>query len=415
LQSANVKLGGKRVLDENDILMINYGGKRGKVYNPVSICQYATSLYHLICTQNELKHREKFLKQVKWLIENQKVVNGTGVWYYNFENAAFNAKPPWISAMAQGLSLSVLSEGYCISGNENYLKHAKLALNSFTKSIEKGGVVSRWPNGDVWYEEVASKDGSKILNGFIFSLAGIYDYYQITKEKKAQTILKNGLMSLNNHIEEYDLGFISRYSLLPNNVDWNYNRIHVYQLLWAGLIMKSQNRLHNYAAKFLSYDPIPYSVKVSSYNNSKFGPERLNDQFMFWNYWSSRKFPAEINIEFKLTQELLGLVFYAPNKASSPSKYHIKLLGQNRDILKEYKIENNKCSGMKIKNKLFRRTKDETFITIHSLNNKVKVQYVKITIENAFNNGTVALREISFITDKKKQLDEYLSIIKERI
>ena len=159
LQSGNLKIGGKRVLDKNGILMINYGEQRGKIYNPVSISQYANSLYYLYCSSLNNSYRKKFLKQAQWLIENQVAKDNMGVWYYKFRNNAFGAKPPWISAMAQGLALSVLSEAYCMTRNLNFLEKAKLALNAFTKSVQDGGVVSHWPNGDLWFEEVAKPRG----------------------------------------------------------------------------------------------------------------------------------------------------------------------------------------------------------------------------------------------------------------
>ena len=264
-------------------------------------------------------------------------------------------------------------------------------------------------------KKLPSPGGNKILNGFIFSLAGIYDYYKVTHEIRAKKILEAGLISLNNHISDYDLEFTSRYSLLPNNIDWNYNKIHVNQLLWAGLIMNQKNRLHEYAAKFLNYDPISYNVKVNSFKNRNFGPDRLNDKFMFWKYWSAGKFPIKIRIDLNRPHEILGIVFYSPSINSMPNNYSINILNSDNKLLIEYDIKNESSNGMKIISKKFIRSDDETLIRIHSFDKKIEAEYIEITIDKVLNPKTIALREISFITDKKMQLDKYLEQIKKRI
>jgi len=395
--------------DSNGVIMVDYGGNIGKKYNPVSICQYAHRNYMNYYNTKQKKYRENFFNQVKWLIANQKIKNGMGVWEYNFENKSFNTQPPWISAMAQGLAISVLSEAYSLTKKEIYLTRAQLALECFNKSVEEGGVVSYQPNGDIWYEEVASKEGGKILNGFIFSLAGIADFYWLTGSEEAKFLVEQGLKSLHNHIDKYDYDFVSRYSLLPYNVKWGYNKIHVLQLIWAYSVTRKE-RFLEYARKFASYDPITYQVKVSSTKNPKYGSHRLNDNYMFYSYWSSDNFPINIDVQFSKLWNIKGIVFFCVSDKTCPKDYFIDL---NKD---KFIIQNNTSQKIEIKNSEFiRKENSKTYIRKHTFKQMIPTKELSITINSDNGNDNVAIREIQFIASKEKEVEEELENIKKRI
>ena len=401
--------GGKKHLDEKGIMLIDYAGKLGKIYNPVSISQYAHNLYINFYNTGKIEFKDAFIKQADWLVENQVNKNGMGIWIYEFDNKPFGAKPPWISAMAQGLAISVLSEAFSITQDDKYLKSAELALKTFQKSVESGGVVSYWPNGDIWYEEVATIHGNKILNGFIFSLAGVYDYYKLTGSLEAKSIVYKGIESLNNHIEEYDLGFVSRYSLLPDNIHWGYNSTHAYQLAWANQFFKNDDKLLTYAKKFKGYDPIPYIVNATNSSNpKKFGQYRLNDKFMFWSYWSSRKFPVELELKFgKSENQIKGIIFYCVSKRTCPKDYNISISDKNGNLDREYTIIQNFNEELEIVDKEFHRTNDSTFIRIHRFKAEANVNSVIIKMLSTNGNRSVAIREISFITNRDKDIQNF--------
>jgi heparosan-N-sulfate-glucuronate 5-epimerase len=409
LQSGHgVKLRGKRSLDVDGVLVVDYGEEIGKKHNPTSICQYAHSNYIMYYTTRQSKYKTAFLIQANWLIKNQKKRNGMGVWEYDYPNKSFNAEPPWISAMAQGLAISVLSEAYSLTKDEEYKKGAYLALKSFQKSIDQGGVVSYWPNGDVWYEEIATEDGKKILNGFIFSLAGVNDFYKLTGSNEAKAIVEKGLLSLNNHIHEYDLGFASGYSIDPYNLKWGYNIIHASKLAWAYILSENEKFLE-YARRFLSYEPIHFQVDASETNNPKHGPERLNDFRMFYNYWSSKTLPVDIYINFEEKQELTGLVLYCVSEKTSPQDYSMIIYDEKGNLSNEFEILKNKHEKIEINNSLFLRSDDSTYVRTHLFKNEhiyAKKIFLRIKSDNGNNN--VAIREIAFIIPKEEFLQKYL-------
>ncbi|PIO56549.1 D-glucuronyl C5-epimerase, partial [Teladorsagia circumcincta] len=81
----------------------------------------------------------------------------------------------WYSAMAQGHALSLLTRAYAATKNASYLVVASKALDLFEKDASAGGVRNKLFGND-WYEEYPTSPGSYVLNGFIYSLIGLYDF-----------------------------------------------------------------------------------------------------------------------------------------------------------------------------------------------------------------------------------------------
>ena len=102
--------------------------------------------------------------------------------------------------MAQGHGLSVLVRAAQITGEKRFWDAAHLALKPFTqagflfdslnpssdwlnlhKSIKPsqdakdGGVRNKFMNQHTWYEEYPFSDGLYVLNGFMYSMIGLYD------------------------------------------------------------------------------------------------------------------------------------------------------------------------------------------------------------------------------------------------
>ena len=69
--------------------------------------------------------------------------------------------------------------------------------------------------GFVWYEEYPSLENEPphVLNGFIFALFGLYDYYKATESEEALELFNQGIKTLKEKINLWDMGFWSRYDL----------------------------------------------------------------------------------------------------------------------------------------------------------------------------------------------------------
>jgi len=160
---------------------------------------------------------------------------------------------PWLSAMAQGHAISLLSRFYAISRKDKYILSAAQGLKPFEMSVSEGGVRSQFLNFSnlVWYEEYPTHPYSlHVLNGFLYSLFGIYDFLSVCSfdeiiEKnslvqiyyeKALILYASGLRSLNSMLSMFDTGMRSFYDLRhlesggkssPNVARWDYHQLHV--------------------------------------------------------------------------------------------------------------------------------------------------------------------------------------------
>lgn len=80
--------------------------------------------------------------------------------------------------MCQGQAISVLCRAYHVTGDTTYLKAAEAALEPFKVKSADGGVKAVFMEKLDWYEEYPTNPSTFILNGFMYSLIGLYDLHQ---------------------------------------------------------------------------------------------------------------------------------------------------------------------------------------------------------------------------------------------
>lgn len=218
-------------------------------YHPVVVCQYALGLFEKL-NSPELKSEkndEKFLKQAEWLVKKAVDENNGALWYFNFDVLRYKLKSPWISAMAQGEAISVLLRAYKITNDVRFLRTAEKALSPFEIDIRHGGVLGKFKNV-IFYEEYPSEKFSGVLNGFIFSLFGLYDL-MLLNNSKAEKLFNTGIAGLIELIKYYDLNYWSRYDLydypMENPASFTYHSLHVEQLK-ALFILTNEIRIKEY-------------------------------------------------------------------------------------------------------------------------------------------------------------------------
>jgi len=204
------------------------------IYHPVFIARYSLASLNGYLSYGKYRYKESFINCLKWITANYVKEGDLIKWFYNFDLKEYGVKAPWISGMAQGQLVSVLLRAYFLLKNKEYLEIADGAINTMITPIEKGGTLSIDQYG-VWIEEVPSKPPSHILNGFIFALAGLYEYMLVRGRKKK--IFNTLINSLKRNTVYYDLNYWSLYDLYyyrPASI--KYHIIHVKQLKWLYLI-----------------------------------------------------------------------------------------------------------------------------------------------------------------------------------
>ncbi|KAL6726881.1 hypothetical protein Aduo_008809 [Ancylostoma duodenale] len=220
--------------------------------------------------QSESAHRKSFLTAADWLISNQ---DEKGGWAVPVERAIADRRlvlpAGWHSAMAQGHGLSLLTRAYAATHNITYLVAASKALDLFGADASDGGVRNTLFNY-VWYEEYPTSPGSFVLNGFMYSLIGLFDLSNVSIDddvpdevrigsERASVLFSEGMDSLRALLPLYDTGSGSIYDLrhvglrtAPNLARWDYHAVHVYLLKWLVQITGDKT-LNETADRWIAY------------------------------------------------------------------------------------------------------------------------------------------------------------------
>ncbi len=222
--------------DSTGIPQLDYHGRIGVQYNPIAIAQYGLGNYNLWRLRRDPARRENFFRSADWLGEHlESNSKGLAVWAHHFNwEYRDTLQAPWYSGLAQGQGISALVRAHKESGNSCYLDAAQRAFVSFQCPISEGGVAVTDECGDLWFEEYIVSPPTHILNGFIWALWGVHDYFLATTDKSAQELFSRGVGTLLHNLERYDLGFWSLYeqsgTRLPMVASPFYHRLHIVQL-----------------------------------------------------------------------------------------------------------------------------------------------------------------------------------------
>lgn len=199
------------------------------------------------------EHIAHFYDAAEWLVRHQNAT--TGGWPNPVRRklgSGFAELPSgWYSAMGQGHAISLLARAHVHSKGEDprYLNAATAGLRPFQVPSSQGGVAALFMDKYTWYEEYPTTPASFILNGFIYSLLGLYDLNSTVVpmgfESDAGILLDQGLMSLKKMLLLFDTGSGTSYDLrhltlgiAPNLARWDYHVTHVNQLLLLTTIDK---------------------------------------------------------------------------------------------------------------------------------------------------------------------------------
>lgn len=193
-------------------------------------------------TVSSAAHMDHFFNAANWFVAHQDSRGGWPIMVTRkLISNVMELQPGWYSAMAQGHGISTLVRAYLKSKDLVYLRTAVNALKLFEINSAQGGVKARFANSYDWYEEYPTTPSSFVLNGFIFSLFGLYDLKEIATGEPLETVTRlyeEGIKSLKAMLLMYDSGFGTFYDLrhisvglAPNRARWDYHTVHISQLL----------------------------------------------------------------------------------------------------------------------------------------------------------------------------------------
>ncbi len=225
----------KFTYDSNGVPLSTYHNK--EVYNPVAMAQVALCLIDLSYKDTAyLLQSEQIAKKLIGIsLEKNNTLFFPYAFNFNLHSNKSNVmQAPWYSAMAQGQVLSVYVRLFERTNKKHYLDIAKKVFNSFNTYQNQGD--NPWVSyvdkkGYLWLEEYPMNNPNFTLNGMIFAIYGIYDYYRVTKDEKASLILKSAIATIEKYISEFrNDGDISYYCLEHKVMSEKYHMIHVEQL-----------------------------------------------------------------------------------------------------------------------------------------------------------------------------------------
>lgn len=147
-----------------------------------------------------------FSAAVDWLHRNWKSRGDAAVWTYGFDWVEGKAvlKAPWISAISQGLAVSLLIRSWRRGGRSEDLLLARRAGEPFFTPIEQGGLLDR-SEGISFLEEYPALPFPRVLDGFCFALLALHDLQQEYKsDMRYSELLRSCLDAIEAYLPVWD-------------------------------------------------------------------------------------------------------------------------------------------------------------------------------------------------------------------
>lgn len=239
-------------------------------YNPVTLGQFALSSYAEYLRGD--KDATEFLMISDKLLS---MVGSDGALRYEFEwyngNTGEKYPPGWTSSMAQGHALSCFARAYKITQDSKYLEGGHRVLSFLMLDKTEGGVKTDLGDLDyslkdrIFFEEYVSTPNSYTLNGYIYTLLGLYDWSELSllypnavAYNEARWAFDEGVESLQYVIHLYDVGGFTNYDLGYMNFDVGprlipgYHAIHI-KLLHALHSITGFQRLKDFEELWKTY------------------------------------------------------------------------------------------------------------------------------------------------------------------
>ena len=118
--------------------------------------------------------------------------------------------PPWTSGLSQGTAIQLLARAYSRFHEAAFLTAAQQALGIFRTPPPQGVRVDA-AGGAALYAQYSFAPSDRILNGFIQSLVGLYDYTSITMDPVGEALFEAGDAEARTLVPRYDTGAWSLY------------------------------------------------------------------------------------------------------------------------------------------------------------------------------------------------------------
>lgn len=216
------KVSPNTLLDDSGVPLTVIAGGR-KVHFPIAVFQYALGRYDwsLLEPQYAEIHLQSFKTCAEWALDSQ---SPDGSWD---AFGPIGSTKYTVSSMAQGEGCSMLLRAYKTFSDSRYLDAAISAVRFMLQNFESGGT-ALYEGEDLYLEEYPQKPRRSVMNGWIFSLFGLYDATLINSEFEVP--FHKSCDTLARHLNNYDNGYWSLYDLERRIASPAYHTLHIAQL-----------------------------------------------------------------------------------------------------------------------------------------------------------------------------------------
>lgn len=184
------------------------------VYHPVNSAWYISQMLSSYRTSQIQEYLDRAVATAQFLVDGAETDDKGALWFpYHFSHDVGELRmgTPWYSGMAQGMMTSVFVNLFETTGGEEWKKLAAQTIKSFDQPKTDTGPwfynVKVLENKKfVYYEEypaLADEQNAHVVNGHIYALYGLYDYYRITGDEHVLWLFDVGATSVRDSFGSY--------------------------------------------------------------------------------------------------------------------------------------------------------------------------------------------------------------------
>lgn len=222
----------------DDILIDQYGIPKVRYnddyyYNFVTMAQFVLTKHGEYVSKHDNNAKKLMIAGADTLMSLQNA-DGSFRFQFNYQHYLNAApfSPGWVSSLSQGQAISAFLRVYHETKDTKYLEAADKSFEFMQKRINDGGTLDTTEYVDsklgftdyssLFYQEYVTNPPSYTLNGFIFTMIGLYDLSQTKDSKYSDTAnyyFESCEHSLRKYLRYYDLGNFTAYDLsyITNN------------------------------------------------------------------------------------------------------------------------------------------------------------------------------------------------------